>query len=244
MRIFRKQRQPRANTRALASFAGRLVEVVLTIIDLVVEGAPETDDAARGSQQQERAARTGQRIGGAHLISRGPEGAVLATATRGARAMSTLQSESRERTLPSLLRLLDVRANANQASTSGCESIRIVALCELRGSAALPKLLSTCIGRGDALRVELSLQKPSVCPTQRRQQLGSTSSNAETADSRLHTALGDEDLVQAPLPRCAVFVDRHVYKNGGSTMREIMLENSMRDGWAYSGCGPQRIEPI
>lgn len=232
MRIFRKQRQPRANTRALASFAGRLVEVVLTIIDLVVEGAPETDDAARGSQQQERAARTGQRLC-AHSIS-APAGAVLATPTRGARATSTLPSESREPTLPSLLRLLDVRANANQASTSGCESIRIVALCELRGSAALPKLLSTCIGRGDALRVELSLQKPSVCP----------SSNAETADSRLHTALGDEDLVQAPLPRCAVFVDRHVYKNGGSTMREIMLENSMRDGWAYSGCGPQQIEPI
>ena len=69
MRIFRKERQPRANTRALASFAGRLVEVVLTIIDLVVEGAPETDDAARGSQQQERAARTGQRLG-AHSISR------------------------------------------------------------------------------------------------------------------------------------------------------------------------------
>ena len=242
MRIFRKERQPRANTRALASFAGRLVEVVLTIIDLVVEGAPETDDAARGSQQQERAARTGQRLG-AHSIS-APAGAVLATPTRGARATSTLPSESREPTLPSLLRLLDVRANANQASTSGCESIRIVALCELRGSAALPKLLSTCIGRGDALRVELSLQKPSVCPTQRRQQLGSTSSNAETADSRLHTALGDEDLVQAPLPRCAVFVDRHVYKNGGSTMREIMLENSMRDGWAYSGCGPQQLEPI
>ena len=242
MRIFRKQRQPRANTRALASFAGRLVEVVLTIIDLVVEGAPETDDAARGSQQQERAARTGQRLG-AHSIS-APAGAVLATPTRGASATSTLPSESREATLASLLRLLDVRANANQASTSGCESIRIVALCELRGSAALPKLLSTCIGRGDALRVELSLQKPPVCPTQRRQQLGSTSSNAETADSRLHTALGDEDLVQAPLPRCAVFVDRHVYKNGGSTMREIMLENSMRDGWAYSGCGPQQIEPI
>ena len=242
MRIFRKQRQPRANTRALASFAGRLVEVVLTIIDLVVEGAPETDDAARGSQQQERAARTGQRFG-AHSIS-APAGAVLATPTGGARATSTLPSESREPTLASLLRLLDVRANANQASTSGCESIRIVALCELRGSAALPKLLSTCIGRGDALRVELSLQKPSVCPTQRRQQLGSTSSNAETADSRLHTALGDEDLVQAPLPRCAVFVDRHVYKNGGSTMREIMLENSMRDGWAYSGCGPQQLEPI
>ena len=56
--------------------------------------------------------------------------------------------------------------------------------------------------------------------------------------------LGEEDLVQAPLPRCAVFVDRHVYKNGGSTMREIMLENSMRDGWAYSGCGPQQLEPI
>ena len=241
MRIFRKERQPRANTRALASFAGRLVEVVLTIIDLVVEGAPETDDAARGSQQQERAARTGQRLG-AHSIS-APAGAVLATPTRAV-AMPTSPSESREPTLPSLLRLLDVRANANQASTSGCESIRIVALCELRGSAALPKLLSTCIGRGDALRVELSLQKPSVCPTQRRQQLGSTSSNAETADSRLHTALGDEDLVQAPLPRCAVFVDRHVYKNGGSTMREIMLENSMRDGWAYSGCGPQQLEPI
>ena len=79
MRIFRKERQPRANTRALASFAGRLVEVVLTIIDLVVEGAPETDDAARGSQQQERAARTGQRFG-AHSIS-APAGAVLATAT-------------------------------------------------------------------------------------------------------------------------------------------------------------------
>ena len=78
MRIFRKERQPRANTRALASFAGRLVEVVLTIIDLVVEGAPETDDVARGSQQQERAARTGQRLC-AHSISRSPAGAVLAT---------------------------------------------------------------------------------------------------------------------------------------------------------------------
>ena len=173
-------------------------------------------------------------------LIRAPGGAVLAPAAMN----TTLPSESRERTLPSLLRLLDVRANANQASTSGCESIRIVALCELRGSAALPKLLSSCIARGDALRVELSLQKPSVCPTQRRQQLGSTSSNAETADSRLHTALGDEDLVQAPLPRCAVFVDRHVYKNGGSTMREIMLENGMRDGWAYSGCVPQQLEPI
>jgi hypothetical protein len=152
---------------------------------------------------------------------------------------------SPETTLPSLLRLLNVRASTNQASASGCESIQVVALCKLRGSAALPKLLSSCnVARMDATRVEASLHKPSLCPTQGRKQLGATSSSAETTNSRRHTALGDEDLVQAPLPRCAVFVDRHVYKNGGSTMREIMLENSMRDGWAYTGCGPQPLEPF
>ena len=173
--------------------------------------------------------------------------AVLATRCGPSSGLENMLSTrpSPEITLPSLLRLLNVRANTNQASTSGCESIQVVVLCKLRGSAALPKLLSSCnVARVDATRVEASLHKPLLCPTQGRQQPGSTSSNAETTDSRRHTALGDEDLVQAPLPRCAVFVDRHVYKNGGSTMREIMLENSMRDGWAYTGCGPQPLEPI
>ena len=152
---------------------------------------------------------------------------------------------SPDTTLPSLLRLLNVREDTNQASTNRCKSIQVVSLCKLRGFAALSNLLSSCkVTRLDATRVEASLHKPSLCPTQDRQQLGSTSSNAETTDRRRHAALGDEDLVQAPLPRCAVFVDRHVYKNGGSTMREIMLENSMRDGWAYTGCGPQPHEPI
>ena len=152
---------------------------------------------------------------------------------------------SREITLPSLLRLLNVHPNTNQASASGCESIRVAALCKLRGSTTLAKLLSSCnLPRVGAMRVEASLNKSILCPTQGRQQLGSTSSNIQTTDTRRHTALGDEDLVQAPLPRCAVFVDRHVYKNGGSTMRDIMLENSLRDGWAYSGCGRSHSSPF
>ena len=30
---------------------------------------------------------------------------------------------------------------------------------------------------------------------------------------------------RTPPKRCAIFVDRHVHKNGGSTMRDLLLEN-------------------
>ena len=40
-----------------------------------------------------------------------------------------------------------------------------------------------------------------------------------------------------PLPRCAILIDRHVHKNGGTTMRAVMQQNALLDGWAYWGYG-------
>ena len=41
----------------------------------------------------------------------------------------------------------------------------------------------------------------------------------------------------APLPRCSILIDRHIQKNAGSTMRRILLENSLVDDWEYWGYG-------
>ena len=38
-----------------------------------------------------------------------------------------------------------------------------------------------------------------------------------------------------PLPKCSIVVDRHVHKNGGSTLREVFAENDMHDGWTFWG---------
>lgn len=38
-------------------------------------------------------------------------------------------------------------------------------------------------------------------------------------------------------PRCALLLDRHVHKTGGTTMRNIFLNNECRDGWIYVGYG-------
>lgn len=43
--------------------------------------------------------------------------------------------------------------------------------------------------------------------------------------------------IVAPLPRCAILLERHTHKNGGSTMRSILNQNDMRDGWAFWGYG-------
>ena len=40
-----------------------------------------------------------------------------------------------------------------------------------------------------------------------------------------------------PLPRCAIILERHTHKNGGSTFRSIINTNDMRDGWTYWGYG-------
>ncbi|KAL3915761.1 MAG: hypothetical protein SGPRY_007089 [Prymnesium sp.] len=46
------------------------------------------------------------------------------------------------------------------------------------------------------------------------------------------------------LPSCAVVVDRHVQKNGGSTLRQIFLRNAMHDGWAFWGYSLHRFERV
>ena len=55
---------------------------------------------------------------------------------------------------------------------------------------------------------------------------------------------GRPQIVLAPLPRCAVLVDRHVHKNGGSTMRAIFAENDYRDGWMYWGYGLDHLPQL
>jgi hypothetical protein len=40
---------------------------------------------------------------------------------------------------------------------------------------------------------------------------------------------------RTPRPRCAVVIDRHVHKNGGSTMRDIFLENERLGYGLYQG---------
>ncbi len=37
--------------------------------------------------------------------------------------------------------------------------------------------------------------------------------------------------------RCAVLVDRHVHKTGGTTLRKILLHNECLDPWVYVGYG-------
>ena len=43
--------------------------------------------------------------------------------------------------------------------------------------------------------------------------------------------------LRTPLPTCSIVLDRHVHKNGGSTIRELFLANEMHDGWLYWGYG-------
>ena len=43
--------------------------------------------------------------------------------------------------------------------------------------------------------------------------------------------------LRTPLPACSIVVDRHVHKNGGSTVRELFLRNELHDGWLYWGYG-------
>ena len=40
-----------------------------------------------------------------------------------------------------------------------------------------------------------------------------------------------------PPPACSIVVDRHVHKNGGSTVRNFFFENDRRGGWRYYGYG-------
>ena len=43
--------------------------------------------------------------------------------------------------------------------------------------------------------------------------------------------------LRAPLPRCSIIVDRHMHKNGGSTLRQIFMRNELLDDWLYWGYG-------
>ena len=53
-----------------------------------------------------------------------------------------------------------------------------------------------------------------------------------------------EPYIISPLPHCSILVDRHVHKNGGTTMRGIMLENDQHDGWAYWGYGLNHMREV
>ena len=50
--------------------------------------------------------------------------------------------------------------------------------------------------------------------------------------------------LRTPLPRCAVLVDRHLHKNGGTTMRGILLENDFYDRWTFWGYGLSRMAAV
>ena len=47
-----------------------------------------------------------------------------------------------------------------------------------------------------------------------------------------------------PLPRCAIVLDRHTHKNGGSTMRSIFADNDRLDGWVYWGYSLNQQAPF
>ncbi len=47
-----------------------------------------------------------------------------------------------------------------------------------------------------------------------------------------------------PLPRCAVLFDRHIHKNGGTSLRSVLFENDLRDGWLYWGYGLHQHDAI
>ena len=51
-------------------------------------------------------------------------------------------------------------------------------------------------------------------------------------------------LVTAPLPPCAVLIDRHVVKNAGATLQPITFENDLRDGWAFWGYGLNNLRRV
>ena len=40
---------------------------------------------------------------------------------------------------------------------------------------------------------------------------------------------------RVPPKRCAIFIDRHVHKNGGSTVRDLLLENERLGLGLYQG---------
>lgn len=50
--------------------------------------------------------------------------------------------------------------------------------------------------------------------------------------------------LRAPLPHCAILIDRHIQKNGGTSMRAILLENDYLDGWQYWGYGLNRMPQV
>ena len=43
--------------------------------------------------------------------------------------------------------------------------------------------------------------------------------------------------LRTALPTCSIVLDRHVHKNGGSTIRDLFLMNEMHDDWLYWGYG-------
>ena len=51
------------------------------------------------------------------------------------------------------------------------------------------------------------------------------------------SAVARPPYIVAPLPRCAIVVERHTHKNGGSSIRSVLTNNDMHDGWVYWGYG-------
>ena len=95
------------------------------------------------------------------------------------------------------------------------------------------------MGRGDqgACRVR---------PESRRRDLMSTLANAHArAGYQLMQATAPRPpYIVSPLPQCAILLERHTHKNGGSTFRAIVNQNDMRDGWAYWGYGMHQHQMI
>jgi hypothetical protein len=52
------------------------------------------------------------------------------------------------------------------------------------------------------------------------------------------------EYIQTSLPDCAVLVDRHIHKNGGTTVRNILFDNDLRDGWVYWGYGLDHMRNV
>ena len=49
---------------------------------------------------------------------------------------------------------------------------------------------------------------------------------------------------RTPLRKCAIVVDRHVHKNGGSTVRDLFLEHERTGHALYQGYTRARPSPI
>jgi hypothetical protein len=47
-----------------------------------------------------------------------------------------------------------------------------------------------------------------------------------------------------PPKKCIIIVERHLHKNGGSTSRDVLLENERRGGWMYWGYSLGRMAPV